>query len=241
MVQKHTVKAFDDELKQLADIIARMGGVTESQLDEAIEALAQRDNARAEAVVLADARIDLLEHEVDEMAVRLIALRQPMAADLRVIIAALKIAPIIERIGDYAKNIAKRSLAISRMAPVRPLFTVPRMGRMAREMIKDVLDAYAAGDIAAARAVWERDHELDEMYDSLFRELLTYMIEDPRNISPCTHLLFVAKNIERIGDLATNISEIIHFQVEGRMIEDDRPKVDEASTTVVSAPAGRGG
>lgn len=229
----HIVKSFDEELARLSDLISRMGGLAETQLEQSIEALRKRDSTLAEAAVKNDRKIDVLHAEVDEMAIRLLALRQPMGGDLRHIVTGLKIAPIVERIGDYAKNVAKRTIAINQMPPVKPLFTIPRMGRMVREMTKDVLDAFATNDVAKAHQVWMRDAEVDDMYDSLFRELLTYMMEDPRNITPCTHLLFVARNIERIGDLATNIAELIHYQVKGVILDEDRPKTDLASMTVV--------
>jgi phosphate transport system protein len=229
----HIVKSFDEELAHLSDLISRMGGLAETQLEQSIEALQKRDSTLAETAIENDQKIDVLHAEVDEMAIRLLALRQPMAGDLRHIVTGLKIAPIVERIGDYAKNVAKRTVALNQMPPVKPLFTIPRMGRMVREMTKDVLDAFANNDVAKAHEVWIRDTEVDDMYDSLFRELLTYMMEDPRNITPCTHLLFVARNIERIGDLATNIAELIHYQVEGVILDEDRPKTDQASVTVV--------
>lgn len=229
----HIVKSFDEELNRLRDLISRMGGLAETQLETAIEALQKRDSVLAETVIEHDRKIDALETEVDEFAIRLLALRQPMAADLRHIVTVLKIAPTVERIGDYAKNVAKRAIAINQMPPIKPQFTIPRMGRTVREMTKDVLDAFANDDVDKAHEVWLRDAEVDDMYDSLFRELLTYMMEDQRNITPCTHLLFVARNIERIGDLATNIAELIHYQVEGVILDEDRPKTDQASVTVV--------
>ena len=229
----HIVKSFDEELAHLSNLISRMGGLAETQLEQSIEALQKRDSTLAETAIENDRKIDVLHAEVDEMAIRLLALRQPMADDLRHIVTGLKIAPIVERIGDYAKNVAKRAVALNQMPPVKPLFTIPRMGRMVREMTKDVLDAFANNDVAKAHEVWIRDAEVDDMYDSLFRELLTYMMEDPRNITSCTHLLFVARNIERIGDLATNIAELIHYQVKGVILDEDRPKTDQASITVV--------
>jgi phosphate transport system protein len=229
----HIVKSFDEELARLSDLISRMGGLAENQLEQSIQALQKRDSSLAEAAIEHDRKIDVLHAEVDEMAIRLLALRQPMAGDLRHIVTGLKIAPIVERIGDYAKNVAKRAIALNQMPPVKPLFTIPRMGRMVREMTKDVLDAFTDNDVEKAYEVWVRDAEVDDMYDSLFRELLTYMMEDPRNITPCTHLLFVARNIERIGDLTTNIAELIHYQVEGVILDADRPKTDLASVTVV--------
>jgi len=233
MVTDHIVKSFDEELARLSDLISRMGGLAETQLEDSIEALQRRDSSLAEGAIEIDRVIDAHHAEVDELAIRLLALRQPMAADLRHIVTALKVAPIVERIGDYSKNVAKRTIALNQVPPVKPLFTIPRMGRLVREMIKDVLDAFSNADVEMARDVWARDKEVDDMYDSLFRELLTYMMEDARNITACTHLLFVARNIERIGDLATNVAELVHYQVEGEPLSEDRPKADEASTTVV--------
>jgi len=233
MSTEHIVTSFDEELSRLSDLLSRMGGLAESQLENSIEALQKRDSSLAEAAIENDRRIDEMHMEIDEMAIRLLALRQPMAGDLRHIVTALKVAPIVERIGDYSKNVAKRTIALNQMPPVKPIFTIPRMGRMVREMTKDVLDAFSNKDVAMAREVWVRDKEVDDMYDSLFRELLTYMMEDARNITACTHLLFVARNIERIGDLATNIAELIHYQVEGVALDEDRPKADESSIAVV--------
>ena len=238
---EHIVKSFDDELKQLSQVIAQMGGLAEAQLQTAIDALARRDSATAQEAVASDARINQLETQVDAMAVRMLALRQPMAQDLREVVAALKISGAIERIGDYAANVAKRVLTLSQLPPVRPLHAIPRMGRLAQELLKEVLDAYIEHDAEKAVRVWERDEEVDEMYTSLFRELLTYMMEDPRNITPCTHLLFIAKNIERIGDHATNIAETIHFLVRGKPLEAVRPKGDKSSFAVVTPGAGSEG
>ena len=233
MSTDHIVSSFDEELSRLNDLLSRMGGLAESQLENSIEALQKRDSSLAEDAIASDRRIDDLHMEVDELAIRLLALRQPMATDLRHIVTALKVAPIVERIGDYSKNVAKRTIALNQMPPVKPLFTIPRMGRMVREMTKDVLDAFSNKDVSMAREVWVRDKEVDDMYDSLFRELLTYMMEDAHNITACTHLLFVARNIERIGDLATNIAELIHYQVEGIPLDEDRPKADQSSVAVV--------
>ncbi len=238
MVKKHIVRAYDQELARLSDLISRMGGLAESQITQAIEALSRRDSALAEQVVEGDRKIDAMEADVHEFTLRLLALRQPMALDLRQIVAAIRIAPDIERIGDYAKNVAKRTIALNQIPPVQPVFTVPRMARLVQQMIKDVLDAFAVGDVAKAHDVWQRDAEVDEIYDSLFRELLTYMMEDPRNITACTHLVFIAKNIERMGDLATNIAETIHFQVTGAVLDELRPKSDYASLTVVAPETG---
>jgi phosphate transport system protein len=180
--------------------------------------------------------VDDLEREVESLVVRLLALRQPMARDLRQILAALKIASDLERIGDYAANVAKRSIALSQVPPVRPVYSLPRMGRLGQEMIKDMLDAYVERDADKALAVWLRDEELDEMYTSLFRELLTYMIEDPRNITACTHLLFMAKNLERIGDHTTNIAETLYFLVHGTPLTQARPKRDRTSLALTPPP-----
>lgn len=227
MASEHTVKAFDEQLKRLDHLIAEMGGLAETQLANAIEALIKRDSESASRVVGIDMRLDELELEVDHHTVMLLALRQPMASDLREIIAALKTANILERIGDYAKNVAKRTGTLVEMPPVPPSLTIGRLGRLAQEMVKDVLDAYLARDVEKANMVRERDKELDALYTSLFRELLTYMMEDPRNITACTHLLFVAKNLERVGDHATNIAEITHFLVKGTVPTTQRPQDDE--------------
>lgn len=231
---EHIVKSFDDELQHLSTIIVRMGGMAEAQLAAAVDALDRRDGTMASAIVAKDAEIDALENEIDDCAVRFIALRQPMANDLREVIAALKISSDIERIGDYAKNVAKRVIALSQTPAIRPARAIPRMGQFAQGIIKDTLDAYVQRDATKAIDVWQRDEELDEMYTGLFRELLTYMMEDPRNITPSTHLLFVAKNIERIGDHATNVCETIHYLVTGQRIEGGRPKGDRSSFQVVA-------
>ena len=240
MPAQHTARQFEEQLQHLQRLIARMGGLAEAQLASAIQAVAGRDSDVAGATVRADSKVDALEREVDDLAVQILALRQPVAVDLRSILSALKISAELERIADYAANVAKRAIALNQVAPVRPVHAIPRMGQVVKEMIKDVLDAYVNGDVAKAVAVWSRDEELDEMYSSLFRELLTYMMEDARNITASTHLLFIAKNIERIGDHATNIAETIHFLVEGRPLREERPKHDETSFAVIK-PAGTGG
>ena len=237
MASDHIVRVYDQELDQLNNAIAQMGGLAEIQIANAIEAVIKRDPALGARTVDADARIDELEHEVQNQVVRLLALRQPMARDLRNIVAALKISSDLERIADYAANVAKRTQALVQSPVVNPIFAIPRMGALAQELIKDVLDAYTERDINKALQVWRRDEELDEMYAGLFRELLTYMMEDPRNITPCTHLLFIAKNIERIGDHATNIAETVHFLVEGGPFLEGRPKGDTSSFTVVAPSA----
>ncbi|MBI1238655.1 MAG: phosphate signaling complex protein PhoU [Alphaproteobacteria bacterium] len=228
---EHTVRAFDAELDGLSATIAQMGGQAEAQLADAIEAISRRDTQLAERTIASDVRIDKAEREAESRAVRLLALRQPVAMDLRETIAALKIASDLERIGDLAKNIAKRALVLNREPPLRVVQSLARMGRQALSQLNSVLDAYSQRDPARAQEVWLRDEEIDEHYNSLFRELLTYMMEDPRTIGHCTHLLFVAKNIERIGDHATNIAETVHFLVKGEYLADERPKSDVTSTT----------
>jgi phosphate transport system protein len=235
MVSEHIIKSYDEELRRLDNTITQMGGLAETQLATAIEAVMKRDSRLAADVVEADTRVDQLEQDIEGLAVRLLALRQPMAVDLRQIVAALKTASDLERIADYAANVAKRSIVLNQAPLVKPAFSIPRMGRLGQAMIKDVLDAYVERDADKALLVWARDEELDEMYTSLFRELLTYMIEDPRNITPCTHLLFMAKNIERIGDHATNIAETLYFMVHGTPLHLARPKRDR--TAQAAAPA----
>ncbi len=237
----HTVKSYDEDLRRLNKTIAEMGGLAETQLAEAVDALVGRDSDSAAAVIESDQRIDQLEREVDASVVRLLALRQPMASDLRLIVAALKIASDIERIGDYAANVAKRAIALNQMPLARPVNSLPRMGRQVQQMIKDVLDAFVDKDAAKAEAVWNRDEEVDDTYNSLFRELLTYMMEDPRNISACIHLLFIAKNVERIGDHTTNIAETIHFMVHGKPIVAARPKGDSTAFAVIKPGLGEKG
>ena len=233
MATDHTVKSYDDELTRLSGIITQMGGLAENQLAMAIQAMVKRDSELAAHTIERDAQVDDLEREVDNFVVRLLALRQPVATDLRTIVTALRIASDLERIADYAANVAKRAIALNQVQPVRPMHSIPRMGEVVQAMIKDTLDAYVAHDVQKAMAVWQRDEEVDEMYNSLFRELLTYMMEDPRSITTCTHLLFIAKNIERMGDHATNIAELIHYQVNGTPIRALRPKGDNTSFAVV--------
>lgn len=232
----HTVKSFQEELDGIAASIAQMGGLTEAQLAGAIESVARRDNELAERTVQEDRRIDSLEAEIETRAVRVIALRQPMATDLREAIAAIKIASDLERIGDLAKNIAKRALVIQGdfETPARLIQGIARMGRLAQGQLKSVLDSCSNRDAQLAMEVWRGDEEIDEMYNSVFRELLTYMMEDPRTIGVCTHLLFIAKNIERIGDHATNVAETVYYVVTGETVSDNRPKGDTTSTTPVA-------
>jgi phosphate transport system protein len=232
----HIVKSYDDELKRLTGEIQRMGEIALAQLDAAINTVMERDSDAAMKIVQSDGAIDQLEHEVSQDVVRLLALRQPMARDLREILAALRIAADIERIGDYAANVAKRSIVLNQSAPVQLTYALPRLARLAEGLVRDVLSAYHDNDADRALAAWARDEELDEQYTGLFRELLTYMMEDPRNITPCTHLLFMAKNLERIGDHATNIAENVYFLVHGAQISQIRRKGDTTSTTNFGLP-----
>ena len=236
MTTEHIVKAFDQDLRRLDTIIAEMGGLVETQFAAAIEAMLQRDVERAEQIIAADERVDELEKELDRSVIKLIALRQPMADDLRMMIAALRIGGAIERIGDYARNIAKRTLALAQAPPVAPAQTVARLGGLVLEMLRNALDAYLTRDAAMAYDVRRSDHDADAMYTSLFRELLTYMMEDPRNITSCTHLMFAAKNVERIGDHITTIAENVIYLVSGDVPENKRPKGDETSTVVAPIP-----
>ena len=224
---EHTVKSFEEELNTLSAECARMGGLTESQVADAITAVVKRNQELAGAVVGRDDRLDIAAREIERRAIRLIALRQPLADDLRRTVAAMKIANNLERCGDLAKNIAKRTLVIIESDPMTPLTrSIDRMGKLVVQRLTAVLDAYARSDLERALAVWSQDEDVDEHYNSLFRELLTYMMGDPRTITACAHLLFVAKNLERIGDHATNIAEIIHYQITGEDMIAPRPKTD---------------
>ena len=230
---EHTVKSFEAELQRLSNMIAQMGGVVEAQVEAAVQAVGRRDVEGATKVMQGDARLDEFERQIEHDAIRMLALRAPVGVDLREVLAALKISADLERTGDYAANIAKRSIALAQLPIMRPAGTIPRMGRLVQEMLKDVLDAYIDRDVDKAVAAWHRDEELDDLYTSLFREVLTYMMEDPRNITSCTHLLFCAKNIERIGDHATNIAETIYYMTTGMQPSGERPKDDNTSTMTV--------
>lgn len=233
---EHIVKSFHDQLEGLSTTIVQMGGLCETQLTDAIDAMARRDLGLAEKIVGLDTKIDALEAQIELQAIRLLALRQPVATDLRDTLGALKISVDLERIGDLAKNVAKRAIVVSRESTDQNLVQgLVRMGRLSLTQLKNVLDAYARRDENAAMTVWKCDDEIDEIYNSLFRELLTYMMEDPKKISLSTHLLFIAKNFERIGDHATNIAETVCYIVTGSKLADPRPKSDvTASTTVQS-------
>jgi phosphate transport system protein len=232
----HIVKAFDEDLAAIRNLIAQMGGMAEEQLSRAIDALTRRDPELAGQVIADDKKLDQFELAIEERSVRTIAKRQPMASDLRELMVAIRIASDLERIGDLAKNISKRTTAMTDHIPARVLGGFKRMGLLALEQLKLVLDAYARRDTEKAITVWREDENLDQLYNSVFRELLTYMMEDPRTIGMSTHLLFGAKNIERIGDHATNIAENVYYLVEGRPLVDERPKMDKTSTTTYETP-----
>jgi phosphate transport system protein len=227
MMNEHTAKAFDGDLQELTRKVAEMGGLAEREIADSIQALTRRDIALAKRVVATDPTIDALQQEIEEKAVLTIARRQPMAIDLREIVAALRVSNDLERIGDLAKNIGKRVGALEGdFYPSKLLRGVEHMASLVLGQLKHVLDAYAARDLPGALAVWKGDEEIDAMCTSLFRELLTYMMEDPRNITFCIHLMFCAKNIERMGDHATNIAETVHSMVEGKPMAETRPKGD---------------
>ncbi|WP_397587719.1 phosphate signaling complex protein PhoU [Sandarakinorhabdus limnophila] len=225
----HTVKSFDEDIAQLRAVITRMGGLCESQIAESVDALMSRNAEAAQIIIENDKRLDALEAEAEALAVRIIALRAPLADDLREIVSALKIAGVLERIGDYAKNIAKRSAVIAQSQPVGPAVIIPEMARLVVEIIRDTLDAFVDRDPVKALALLQRDQQVDEYYNSLFRALLTFMMENPHYITPSTHLLFVAKNLERIGDHATSVAEMVYYSVTGQRPA-ERPKNDFTST-----------
>ena len=229
---EHTAKAFDVDLQALSRLVAEMGGLTEKQIADAVDALARRNRERPEEIVRADLGIDALQRDIEDRAVLTIARRQPMAVDLREILAALRLSNDLERIGDLAKNIAKRVLALDLdLHSPTVIRGVQHMGALVLSQLKQVPDSYAGRDVEKALAVWNGDEHIDAMCTSIFRELLTYMMEDPRNISSCIHLMFCAKNIERIGDHATNIAETVYYMIEGRSIPNQRPKGD--TTTLI--------
>ena len=219
----HTIKAFDEDLDRLRALISQMGGLAEHAIRESMRCLVQRDLAGAEKIVENDKKLDALEIETEKRAVRLIALRAPMAGDLRDVVAAMKISSVVERIGDYAKNIAKRVPLLDKVHNIEPVSLMPEMARIATEMVHDVLNAFVERDAEAAVRVVERDRAVDDFYNSIFRALLTFMMENPNNIGQSTHLLFVAKNVERVGDHATNIAEMVYYAATGQHLA-DRPR-----------------
>ncbi|HZZ31399.1 MAG TPA: phosphate signaling complex protein PhoU [Phenylobacterium sp.] len=226
-MNEHIVKSYEDELNSLAAECVRMGGLTEAQVADAVAGVVKRNQELAASVVVRDDKLDEAERDIERKTIRLIALRQPVADDLRRAVAAMKVANNLERCGDLAKNIAKRTLVIIESDPLTPLTrSIERMGKLVLSRLSSVIDAYSRSDLERALAVWSQDDEVDEHYNSLFRELLTYMMGDPRTITACAHMLFVAKNLERIGDHATNIAEIIHYQITGAEMIGGRPKTD---------------
>jgi phosphate transport system protein len=230
---EHLVKAFDQELKRLRGLVTQMGGIVESQVALAADAIMQRDAAAATRAVEEDPKVDALEREVEAFVIRLLALRQPVAGDLRLIVAALKITGDLERIGDYAANVAKRSIVLSQFSMPYSLAGLAHMARMVQGQLKSIIDALGENDTDKAMEVWRSDQVVDDIYNAIFRELITYMMEDPRNITPCTHLLFIAKNLERIGDHATNIAENLYYAVKGETLPESRPKGDMSAYAVI--------
>jgi phosphate transport system protein len=232
----HIVRSYDEQLRKLRDLVARMGGLAERQVHDATQALVRRDAALAAEVVARDGALDALEREIESFCIRILALRQPMAGDLRFIVAAMKVAHNLERIGDYARNGAKRSIVIAQQPQIGSLNGFLRMSLLVQENLKLAIDALVNDDAAAAERVWAGDEPVDDIYNGIFREMLTHMMEDPRNITAATHLLFIAKNLERIGDHATNIAETVHYAVRGDSLPEDRPKADTSAYAVVRPP-----
>lgn len=232
----HTVSSYDDELKFLVRRISEMGGLGERMVGDAVTALINSDEALAQRVISDDAILDEIEKQIDEKAVLIIAKRQPMAQDLREIIGSIRIAADLERVGDLGKNIAKRVVAVAGMGQSRKFVRgLEHLAELTLNQLKEVLDAYSQRSPELANSVRDRDDEIDAIYTSLFRELLTYMMEDPRNITPCTHLLFCAKNIERIGDHATNIAETVYYMETGTQFANERPKEDDTANVIATS------
>ena len=229
----HVVKSFDQELRRLKALLTDMGGIVESQVALAARAILQHDTTAANSAVDADPQVDALERDVERLVIQLLALRQPMADDLRHIVGGLKIAADLERIGDYATNVAKRSIVLNQFSLPFSLSGLAHMAQLVQQNLKSIVDAIGEDDVDKAVQVWGSDQPIDEVYNTIFRELITYMMEDPRSITPCTHLLFIAKNLERIGDHATNIAEILHYAVLGQSMASARPKGDNSSYAVV--------
>jgi phosphate transport system protein len=233
---EHLVKSYDQELKRLRNLMTQMGGIVETQVALAADAILQRDAAAATRAVEEDPKVDALEHEIDTLVIRMLALRQPVAGDLRQIVVGLKITGDLERIGDYAANVAKRSIVLSQLSMPFSLAGLAHMARLVQGQLKSIIDALGENDIEKAVEVWRSDQVVDDIYNAIFRELITYMMEDPRNITPCTHLLFIAKNLERIGDHTTNIAENLYYAVTGESLPDTRPKGDTSAYAVVQPP-----
>jgi phosphate transport system protein len=232
-VTGHIVKSFEQELSRLRSLITDMGGMVERQVALACTAVLERDADAANQAVESDPQVDALERDAEQFVIRLLALRQPMAQDLRHIVAALKITGELERVGDYAKNVARRSIVLDQFNLSPTLSGLAHMSLLVQENLKAIIDAFGDNDAEKAEEVWRSDEAIDDIYNALFRELITYMMEDPRNITPCTHLLFIAKNLERIGDHATNIAEMVYYAVKGEPMPEDRPKGDSSAYAVV--------
>lgn len=223
---KHILSSFEADLTRLRDMIAVMGGLVETELADAVTALLNHDSELASRVVQMDAQVDTEERAIEQFAVRVLALRQPVADDLRQVVVALKVTTDLERVGDYAANVAKRTLVLNQAGSTYPLASLAQMARLVQEGLKTTIDAISEADPVKAISVWRADQMIDDLYTTIFRELITYMMEDPRNISACTHLLFIAKNLERIGDHATNIAELTYYAATGEILPDARPKGD---------------
>jgi phosphate transport system protein len=230
---QHIVTSFEQELRRLRDLVSEMGGLVENELALAVEAVVRRDPASAAQALEQEPRVDALEREVEQFVVRLLALRQPMAIDLRQIVATLKMTGDLERIGDYAANLAKRSIVLNQFSLPFSLASIANMARLVQENLKHLIDAIGDMDDEKAVRVWRSDQAIDDLYTTIFRELVTYMMEDARSITPCAHLLFIAKNLERIGDHATNIAEVVHFAATGEMLPDERPKGDSSAFAMI--------
>ena len=230
---EHFVKSYDIDLKKLTDMLLRMGGIVETQVALAAKAMLEHNAEAAARAVEEDVKVDALEREIEQFVVRMLALRQPMAADLRLVVAALKVTGDLERIGDYAANVAKRSIVLAQYPAPYAMGGLGHMFSLVQEQLRTIIDALGTADAEKAVEVWRSDRAVDDIYNTIFRELITYMMEDPRNITPCTHLLFIAKNLERIGDHTTNIAETIHYAVKGEVLPDVRPKGTNASYAVV--------
>jgi phosphate transport system protein len=236
---QHIVRSYAQELQHLRDLITEMGGLVENQVALAAQAVTTGNADLASRAVEQDSSVDELERDVEQFVIRMLALRQPMASDLREIVSALKIIGDLERIGDYAKNVAKRSMVLAQFSVPISLSGLAHMARLVQENLKLTIDAFGEADAAKAVQVWQSDQAVDDLYNTIFRELVTYMMEDPRNITPCTHLLFVAKNLERIGDHATNVAETIHYAVTGESLPETRPRGSGSPYAVIPRPAAR--
>ena len=235
-VAQHIVKSYGQELHRLRSLLTEMGGMVENQVSLATQAIIGQDASVATRTVELDLAVDAQERDAEQMVIRMLALRQPMADDLRQIVAAMKITAALERIGDYAKNIARRSIVLGQFQLPFSLTGVANMSRLVQENLKLVIDAIGENDAQKAVQVWKSDQAIDEIYNSIFRELITYMMEDARNITPCTHFLFITKNFERIGDHATNIAEHVYYAVTGEPMTEERPKGDGSAYALVRFP-----